>query len=68
MNDLFDAVRLFMYSSRAPVIDGAFGKGASISRIRPASCAALAVGRTKHCYPGIILLEVRKIDKKRINP
>ena len=32
-----------IYSSRAPVNDGAFGNGASISRISPASRTALAV-------------------------
>src|SRR6187549_2191053 len=32
-----------MYNSKAPVIEGAFGSGASMSRINPASRTALAV-------------------------
>ena len=33
----------FIYNSKAPVMEGALGKGASISSIKPASRTALAV-------------------------
>ena len=54
-----------IYNSKAPVIEGAFGKGASISRINPASRTAFAVvGRRRQSV--CCFAELWEVYKQRI--
>ena len=58
----------FMYSSRAPVMDGALGKGASISRIKPASRTALAVVGPNTAMRVLFCLNSGKFTNKEFIP
>ena len=56
----------FMYNSRAPVMEGALGNGASISRIKPASRTALAVVGPNTAIRVLFCLNSGKLTNKRI--
>ena len=57
-----------IYSSSAPVIEGAFGKGASISTSSPASLTALAVVGPNVAIRVLFCLKSGKFTKSELMP